>query len=409
MYSAKKQVETVDYIIYIFSLFYLFVDTVAGFLSTKGIPNLGQPYKILLIFLMIFSCVSKKLHNGMIISFLFSVLFWLPFNYLFSSFANFNKSILTIFKLFSNIIFIIYFTNYNENNKLLYILKLNYWIFIFNIFAGVLGFAASTYENTEASLGSKGFFIAGNEVTYTFLCLTFFMLSIQKKHRYIVYGFSFIISVLIATKACMIGTLLLIMIDIFFNTKRKNRKYIITLFIIFIFISVILIYYLLQDSPMYQYIAFKIRQHSTGSHPILNGITSGRIERIMPLRNSYNSYFSILTLLCGIGFPLVGVRLEMDFLEIFYYFGTIILLISLIFYFFLLYKAKVSSNMKLFFFNLVVLLISFIAGHIVYSVMGGLFFAIVNTFNYEEELPENKKLRTSLHKTVKILFKVSKI
>ena len=378
MNQINKQIKIIDYIIYIFSLYYLFVDTIAGFLSTKGIPNLRQPYKIVIIFLMIFSCIAKSLNKGLLISFLFSLLCYCPLNYFLSYYANYNTSLLIIFKIVSNFIFLLYFLQYEDYEKLAKIMIVNYLVFLLNIIAGVFGFASATYEDAENSLGIKGFFIAGNEVTYTFLCLTFFLLNYIRKHRYIFYLVSFINAVLIATKACMLGTILLIISDIYFNTQRKNRKYVILTVCICVFLAITIINLFFQSSPIYQYIYFKIQQHSRGSHPILNGLLSGRIERIPKVRNIYNEKFSILTFLCGIGYPLFGYRLEMDFLEILYYFGFIIFLITVLYYFIIIYIAKRNKNYKLVVFNLIICLISFIAGHVVYSVMGGLFFAINN-------------------------------
>lgn len=375
MYKNQK---ILDYIIYVFCLLYLGIDTISGFLAVRGIPNVGQPYKIILVLLMIFSMLPRKNNTLLIFSLLFylSILILLYFN---NSFINVKESFLVYFKILSVIFFYIYFSGNIHTKRIISIIYVNYIVLIVNILAGLFGFARSTYQFEGRNIGSRGFFIAGNEVAYTFLCLAVFIILTNKKHRYLLYLFNIILSILIATKACIGGMLLFVLIDVYLNINSKKMRFV--FLIIFLLISAvcfILLSQYLVNSTLISHIIFKTKQHESGDYPLLNGLLSGRWSRLHQIEKIYSDKFSIKTLLFGLGFPAKINRIEMDFFEMYYYYGLISLFSVIIFYSYILHICKSKHLLSLYYFIYIILGISFLAGHVIYSVMGGLFFALIN-------------------------------
>ena len=380
----------IKYVIVILLYMYLIVDSIAGFLVSRHLPNIGQVYKFFVIFLMMIYMIGKKQNIVMYLSFLFFMMFIIILNFIFSDFVDVIQSLLIMFKTISIFVFYEFFQKEIEIDKIDRIFFINYIVFVLNIFAGVLGFGNGSYSYNAEIVGTTGFFYAGNEVTFTFICLTFWFLVRYNMKKYLKYGLSILLSVMIGTKSGMLATLLLIFFDVFYSTEQKKRVKIIFWSLITLVLIVFFVYSFMQDNVLYQLISFKLKQHSRGDHPILNALLSGRIERFPIIQEIYEKKLSISTFLFGIGFPNHVRRIEMDFFEYFFYFGFVAFIILVLFYLNILYVSWKKNNKKQFWFNLICILISFLAGHIVYSVMGGVFFAMINSKLYREECSEKK-------------------
>lgn len=402
----NHEMKIMQYIIRLSLYMYLLVDTIAGILISRHLPNIGQVYKILVVLLMLIYVISKKRNLSVLVSFLFSLMFIIPLNFIFSDFANFSQSIMILFKSISIFIFYEFFQSELDENEIDRIFMVNYIVFILNIIAGRLGFARGTYSFGEESVGTTGFFYAGNEVTFTFICLTFWFLirtNIKKSIKYIV---SVLLSVMIGTKAGMLGVLLIVFCDMYYSAKPRNRPKILLFSICLMTALVFLVYTFLQDNSLYRLIAFKLKQHSRGNMPILNALLSGRIERLPVINEIYEQNFSAATFVLGMGFPLSIKRIEMDFFEYFYYFGFLAFILICLFYINILYISWKKNNKRQFWFNVICIVISFLAGHIVYSVMGGVFFAMINAKSYKEEM-SIKNGKSFLNKVLYILLKTN--
>lgn len=382
MTNTRYQVKILEYIIYLSLCFYLIVDSIAGILITRGLPNFGQIYKFLIIFMMLIHIILTKYEKLLLISFLFSLLFVILFNCFFVYFSNFSQSFSVIFKIICIFVFYFYFMDYFETEKIYKIMEINYFVFVINIFLGILGFGKATYSaGMEDGIGTTGFFFAGNEVSYTFICLSFWFISNVKRRKMLAYCFTVLLSIFIGTKACMLVALLLCFIDIIYSVRPRKRKYIFFCLIIFTILLCVGIYVFLQDNPLYKFISYKLKQQSKGDYPVLNALLSGRITQLFKATNLYMENFSFNNFLFGMGYPAHLKRIEMDFFEIYLYFGIFLLVFEVFFYIYLLYKAYACKDKKLFMFNLICIFLSFLAGHIVYSLMGGVFFAILNARN----------------------------
>lgn len=391
MNGIKYQSRLLDYIIYVFLCFYLIVDSVAGILITMGFPNIGQLYKILIVIFMLVHIALQKYKSFFSISFLFSLLLLIILNSFFIFFSSLSQSLLIVFKIICGYIFYVYFIDYSDTSSIDKIMKINYIVFVLNILIGILGFGRSTYsEGMEEGIGTTGFFYAGNEVSYTFICLSFWFISNFRNKKIWAYIVTILLSIFIGTKACMLAALLLCFNDIIYSVRPKKRKYVLLLIIIFSIILCVCVSIFMTNHPLYKYISSKLKQQSVGDYPILNALLSGRITQLFKATNLYMENFSFNNFLFGMGYPGHLKRIEMDFFEIYLYFGIFLLVFEVFFYISLLYKAYACKDKKLFMFNLICIFLSFLAGHIVYSLMGGVFFAILNARNIEKKQIQEK-------------------
>lgn len=369
-----------DYCIYLLSLFYLLVDSVAGMLISRGIANIGQFYKMLLILLMAVSVLARKRNGALFISFFCMLTCLISLSSLMHFFADSLQTGMTVFKIMSVLIMFIYYETWSGHKKLVRIITVNYAVFLLNMLAGILGFASSMRSFGEESIGTRGFFFAGNEVAYTFVCLSFLMIHFcrTEKNRNLLYILTLFVSVLVATKACMAAAIGIVLADMYVASDRKRRIFILLAFFTAVFLFVFFFKLLSESVPLLKYIVFKFEQQKSGGHPILNALLSGRVERIPATSALYESCFSAETVLFGMGMPKNIPRLEMDFFEVFYYFGIILFLVVFAFYFYVLYVSAVLRNKTVFMFNVLCIITSFLVGHVVYSLMGGIFFAMAN-------------------------------
>ena len=374
----EKNTKFVMYIIDIMCIFYLCVDTIAGILISHGLPNIGQLYKTLLLFMMIFVIIQKSKNSIVVISFFFVLIFLIPLFSCLYTFSSDKQTMLVIFKILSIIVFYLYFSSYHNQNNIIRILFINYIVFLFNMLAGITGHTPAMRTAGDVEIGTRGFFHAGNEVSYTFICLTFGIMYIIKNYKYIFYALTICVSIIVATKASILSAVIIVLADFYFGL-RKNKRFLFAFFSVGI-ISIITLYLVnnYEGIPLLKYIVFKFNQHKFGDHPILNALLSGRVSRLPLVQGQYNSSLPVIRFFFGIGFPNTPSRLEMDFLELFFYFGIFFFFFILFFYVWVVIKAAYEKNIRLVIFNLLCIATSFIVGHVVYSLMGGLFFAIIN-------------------------------
>ncbi|MCQ2596887.1 MAG: O-antigen ligase family protein [Treponema sp.] len=401
----NKNLLYINYVIYIGLLFYLLIDTFAGILISKGLPNIGLLVKGGLVFLMMISIVAKKKSYPIIISGLFFLLSLYAVYWYNLDFKNFGKCFTTLFKVFSILIVYLYCKNELTDDDILVIFKANYCIFVMNIFLGALGFGNNSYKYNGETVGTNGFFYAGNEVTYTFICLLFFITYAYKGRKTIFYLFNLFLSFLIGTKTGMLVVLLVIFSDMYFSTTSKMKKRMIVVsFICFIILIYFFIKFVLYNNILVQMIIFKFNQSSKGSHSILNALLSGRIERIPVVDDIYNSSWSFIKFLFGLGYIEIDKHpLEMDFFEMFYYYGIIGLVVILSFYLYLIISAYIRQDKKQFIFILITILVSFFVGHVTYSVMGGVFFCLIN--RNLKNINWNLRIKKYITKVCTLIFK----
>lgn len=395
----------INYIIYIGLLFYLLIDTVAGILISKGLPNIGLLIKVFLIFLMIINVSYKNVFFPVIISFLFTLLFIYALYWFFIDNKFFSISFSNLFKIFSIMIMFLYCKNELSDNQVSLIIKANYLIFVANILLGALGYGNNSYKFNGETVGTNGFFYSGNEITYTYICLLFLIIYTQKDRKILFYIFNLFLSFLIGTKTGMFVVLLVLFTDMYFSTNNKLKKRLIIVgFIIFITILFFFIKLFLMENILVQMIIFKFKRSNKGSFGILNALLSGRIERLPMIQDIYISSWSFIQYLLGLGVVEINRHpLEMDYFEMFYYYGFLGIVILISFYLYLLLNAYKRKDVKQLSFIMITMIVSFFVGHVIYSVMGGVFFCLCN--RNLEKIRVNFGIKKRINKFCKLICK----
>ena len=108
------------------------------------------------------------------------------------------------------------------------ILVLSCAIFIANMLAGLLGLGFPSYSTGGQDVGINGFFIAGNEMGAVFVILAAFALTKAFHHSLKLYSLAaiviIVIGVLIATKASMLASIILVsFLPVFIGGKKALR------------------------------------------------------------------------------------------------------------------------------------------------------------------------------------------
>jgi hypothetical protein len=259
-------------------------------------------------------------------------------------------------------------------------MNINIFVFLLNIAAGICGLGYFTYK--AAKWGVKGFFFAGNEVAVLFFCLYCYILtrtSYKTRYMLLVYVVSFVVSFLIGTKTVVLSCLLLSLVDYYYRVR--NRKYYYKLFfILFMLLMIVYSIVFFPQTEFYQFVSYQFSRTFRSNNNILNALLSGRLVFLATNYEAWSTLFSLKTFFLGMGAPSLIKGIEIDFVEVLFYYGIITLLIVLGFYMYIIWLSAKRRKGVLVVFNIIYLCISFTAGHVWYSVMAGLFFAYINAY-----------------------------
>jgi len=346
-----------------------------------------------------------------------------------SVFEKVLSIIVVFFKYFLFILSFFYFkillkNNLINENTIKNICLFNFIIIIINMTIGLFGFGFPVYSSSDSdvSVGVKGYFFAGNELSAVYVLLSsiviaFFVADIKKKSSiYILLFTLFIYSALLATKTATGGILILSIATIIFRKKyiEKTPFDLKSIFIVtFSSVSVTLVsIYFFMQSEAYERMKYYYNELSN----IYKFLMSGRdqfLTRKIFLFTSENSAFKFFF---GMG---EHTSVEMDFFDTFLTFGTLgilsIYLIYLVISLFIIYSyQKNTRSFKGSILNVTLLLLfiqSFVSGHVLYSGMAGIFYGMIMALslnlsqkNIETEMKpfyiascQNEKSRFSNH------------
>ena len=271
----------------------------------------------------------------------------------------------------------------------------NFGLIATNILLGVLGVGYSQYNGPEGGIGGRGFFFAGNEVAGIFVLFsgTCWYLIREKGFffKLLFFAFLLILGILNASKTAVLGILLIIMmLESNFRLPRH-----VTLGELFKFLSIPI---LIITIPFILYVGVK----TTGlidrfsffyeRMNLLTFILSGRNEMVEGAMNFYPSDYTLWDYLFGLGyleflekmgvFHGVAHSIEIDFFDLLFMNGCLGLglvmgaYILILIRSFFVPKGILSGHMWAV--NLVLLLISFMAGHVFNSAMLGISLGFLN-------------------------------
>jgi hypothetical protein len=273
----------------------------------------------------------------------------------------------------------------------------NFLIIISNVMLGILGFGFPVYStvDSEVSVGVKGYFFAGNELSAVFIILASLTLAViipKIKKKYIIYGIVFILfifSVAMATKTAIGGMLILSISTIVFHKKYIEKEPFNIKNIIIVAVSS----FLILSGSIYFFVrteAFERMQTIYYNFAnVYKFMMSGRDQYLSTKFAQFASENSVFKFVFGVGEPF---PVEMDPFDTFFRFGIVGLLVVYTIYFsfnihVFKYYLKEKGSFEPALINLGLLLIfvqSFISGHVLFSGMAGPFYGIALAISFSK-------------------------
>ena len=387
-------IKLIDRIIWSMFIIWLGIDSITGYFLNNGneIP-ISQLFKFILITVLVVRLSHIKKFVYAISLFLIYLAIFLLNLILLNEVIGI--SILLLSKFLTTILIFVYVCNFkSEYDSTIYRYFINltfrsgFLLILVNILIGALGYGFYTYELLQ--FGYKGFFYAGNELGSTIVPIFGYILYKEyNKNHLLPYiarcVFLIILGISIGTKACIIAPILLAFIIPFIYSNNMGRIKQIICLIILILLSVILLGSYLEDTGIAQIEKIVTNYQEKGFEET---ITSRRTEYWEQEKNDI-LHSNIISIFLGLG----GNRtVEMDPMDIFLNFGFIGLFsIYSIIFLQLRYVYKTigcnSWNKLVLTVDLILLCMSCVAGHVIFSSMAGLYFALINSLAF---LPKRK-------------------
>ena len=290
-------------------------------------------------------------------------------------------------------------TGHLDHVRLWRIITFNSAVLLFNLFIGVFGIGFGNYGEMAGGelLGSKGFFYAGNEVSATLVAI--FALTYYVNRRYfqskpLIFVFVvclfFLASLLSLSKTSLLG-FIIVLLFILKNelSVKKLSKLVATLSFI---LAISLPYWM----PLLQVSIDRWEYFWEISPDFFTFITSGRSDRIIFYVNWINNTDSWMPLIfgMGVGFGDLIVSFENDLLDLTYKCG----ILGLLFYamwvswgirgLFASMINNVIFNAFTLYMMVTFLVLSVIAGHVMYSATLAPFIALL-ALTSNRNFPDN--------------------
>ncbi|NLZ27551.1 MAG: hypothetical protein GX887_01125, partial [Firmicutes bacterium] len=233
--SNLKKYDLIDKTILAMMFIYLSVDAVNGLMLRHYSLSISQPYKLLLLSLVVLGLCRSRMEKVLYLLLWFLFLFFLFYIYTFDHNCDYNLNF-----LFDNMIFYsrlivvplayIYFKQLSRK-KYPGLGRIFHSIIVANllviIICVVIGRFAG-FQMYRGGIGSRGFFYSGNEVSLTFVILSVWVISRawkRGKAAYVITGALLLgLSVLLATKVAIAGIFISLCIIPFLSTGVKMPR-----------------------------------------------------------------------------------------------------------------------------------------------------------------------------------------
>lgn len=383
------------------------VDSFNGVLVMNNWLSISKPYKFLILLLMLLRLVvNGKPNKYTLIIFLSFTTFFIGYFAFFISnldFTLFTQNLIESTKYFIWPISFIYFRMlYLQNNgkKINFIIlafEISYFIVLFNILIGILGFGYEFYP--RYSTGTKGFFFSGNEFSLLFLLLTYIMawrLLKRSKRKYIFFCLiSLFLAIKIGSKTAILGVFLLVILvglsHVKFNLMKLSLKKAAILLVSTLFISMAGWFFVKMNKAYIN--DFIIKRLEGYNYELITWFLSKRnlvaIEGFK-IFNDFNLFYKFF----GIGeasFHDIYRMIEIDFVDLLMnhgYIGLTTYLLFIVMVFSFLYKNRNINSFSKFIFSLYILVVFILAnmsGHIINTGIPGFFIGMILSMPYLEK------------------------
>lgn len=372
------------------------VDSLNGILITRSLPSVGTVYKLLMLGVIFAVTLRKGCISSPVILSCLCVLVYMAGVIVLNVWLFSGKLINTDFpiKLIFNVLTLALLLNcvkvgYLTGNSIYTILNVNAWLMIIMILVPyILGLGSTIYSG---GVGYKGFFYSNNELSVVLIILFYFSLyRLARKIgiTQIVQLLGIMVCVLLLnTKsgmaACLAGGALFV---VEYLCRRNARfKGLVVLFII-------LGLYVMKDFILEQVRGFMTRQtylYGLYGGSLLDTIVSGRTFYLEDAWTALKTGPGFLfRFLFGNGFC-SETLVEMDFIDIFFYLGTVGVtgLTGFIVYIFVAGVRHFRKDGTLVrpFGYLMVVGFAFLAGHVFFMATSGCYFVLMCCLNITYE------------------------
>ena len=368
-------------------LYWLIVDSFNGFFLNNGIPlPLSQLYKLILLIFLLGKLIKRN--KGIVISclFIYILVFYIHIIIIGESYID---SLLHLSKLLLTILIYIFlrtdfkiFHFYNRINRANNILKVSFIVVSINILLGLAGIGFHTYPDEQ--IGYKGFFFAGNEIGGLMAVLIpYFLYKVFLNYKFVKYLiaciFCVIISILLGTKSVIIISVLTCFAIPWIYGGKKVRFRIILLFSLILFMSIPYIISLINSQEFDLLVRLSYSYNKGG----LSSLIFSSRDEFWELKKIEFLTSDLITKFFGLG----GNRtVEMDHFDTLLNYGYLGVILVYTFYLYIFYKTWKERNVNTYskvvvYSNLLLLSMSFIAGHILFSSMAGMFISLNNNLS----------------------------
>lgn len=395
MQQSKKLLADVDLFLWLFFSIWLIVDTFTGFTANVGVKlPLSQFFKLFVFFLIIYKLGQKKEYL-IVVLFTFAYFAVLLITHgirnssYFVTITHLTKFISTIYIY----LYLVYTIKLMQDHILYKIKKIFYLGFIIiaaNILLGLFHIGNRTYVNE--GIGYKGFFYAGNELGGVFGCIIPFILYIAywklAKTKYIILsGFILLISIILSTKSVILISLISILLIPWIYGGKSIRKKMMIFGMIFIIPSV----YLLINQLIKNNGALVVKYSYVYNRSGIIGLILSDRDEFWRTRSTDFFSSSFFDQFWGLG---ESITVEMDPFDVllnYGYFGLIAIIVVYLFIIVTAYRSKNNNSYVplLIYQDWLLITMSILSGHIVFSSMAGLYIALINSLAF---IKKNKKL-----------------
>lgn len=375
----------IDKLLWIGFSLWLIIDVITGYALNNGLTfPLSQGFKLLILLLLLIRV--SRWERYLKISFILLLYLSLFTISLILHERNLSHTFIHLTKLISTFYLYVYFCAYIKLGQSNFIIKADkvltiaFIIVSINIVGGLAGIGFHTYPDEQ--VGYKGFFFAGNELGGVITALIPFLLYVvylnYSLYRYVIFSlFVMLLSYILATKSVLIASFLCVIIIPWILGTKKERKRICVLGLLMgiPLLSLLILKMLSSESELVLKLVY-----AYNTNGVKGLIFSGRDEFLAERGDEfYDGDF--LTKLMGIG---GNISVEIDPIDSLLNYGYVGFVITIIIYAYLLcsaYKYKKNNSFVpvLIFQNWLILMMSIIAGHIMYSSMAGLYISLTNS------------------------------
>lgn len=397
-YSKRLKVNKTDNLIFGLLACWFLSDAITGYMLNNGMESLSQVFKGLVAVIVI---IRGRLMPSMIkMTMLMAIYMAFYLINVALNGENIGASIILMSKLLTTILIFVYFINIRNLDKnyfiqkVKFVLKWNFIVFAINILLGVCGIGYHSYGG-EGAFGSHGFFYSNNELSGVVIAMfpwVFFYL--KRKFSTIPYFIGISATLFIAysmgTKSSLLAVCLSFVLFSFFYGKRNERivgVIAIALMLYYIFINIQDILY--SEIPIMQRFSYFYDKDG-----FLHAITSGRLEYWTKAGKEFWRADPI-SILFGLG---GGRSVEMDLFDallncgLFGFFLLILLYIKLIRTPLAKRNKQLPYSKVIFCINFLWVIVSIVAGHLLFSSMSGMLVAMSNALLFVRERNHGHKI-----------------